>query len=215
MRSCLLLLVGAAVVFAAAGAVGARAATITDDVKFSATVPAVQTPPVDPVVGDFTITFDPTLDYVNETVGITGKSLNIALDSALAFSYSTNDGILRVGGIENGVSQIAGFTNDFFLDIGDISTTPLFFGLSYVQGTNQIFESDRTDGSVDVTPVPPGVPEPSTWAMMLIGFAVLGYVGYRRATARRLAGTPSADRRNGHSDTRVPSRPCGGENVVD
>jgi hypothetical protein len=32
---------------------------------------------------------------------------------------------------------------------------------------------------------PPGgstVPEPSTWAMMLVGFAGLGFVGYRRAT---------------------------------
>jgi PEP-CTERM motif len=28
-----------------------------------------------------------------------------------------------------------------------------------------------------------GVPEPSTWAMMLIGFAGLGYAGYRRARA--------------------------------
>jgi PEP-CTERM motif len=25
------------------------------------------------------------------------------------------------------------------------------------------------------------VPEPSTWAMMLIGFAGLGYAGYRRS----------------------------------
>ena len=25
------------------------------------------------------------------------------------------------------------------------------------------------------------VPEPSTWAMMLIGFASLGYLGYRQA----------------------------------
>ncbi len=25
-----------------------------------------------------------------------------------------------------------------------------------------------------------GVPEPSTWAMMLLGFAGLGFVGYRR-----------------------------------
>ena len=86
---------------------------------------------------------------------------------------------LRVGGIENGVSEIDGFTNDFFLDIGDISTTPLFFGLSYVQGKNQVFDSDRTGGSVDVTPVRPGVPEPSTWVMMLLGFAGLGVAGYR------------------------------------
>ena len=30
-----------------------------------------------------------------------------------------------------------------------------------------------------------GVPEPSTWAMMLLGFAGLGYVGYRRAREPR------------------------------
>jgi hypothetical protein len=32
-----------------------------------------------------------------------------------------------------------------------------------------------------VAGVPGGVPEPSTWAMMLLGFAGLGFVGYRRA----------------------------------
>ena len=29
------------------------------------------------------------------------------------------------------------------------------------------------------------VPEPSTWAMMLLGFAGLGFAGYRRAKAGR------------------------------
>jgi PEP-CTERM motif len=32
-----------------------------------------------------------------------------------------------------------------------------------------------------------GVPEPSTWAMMGLGFAALGYVGFRRRPASRLA----------------------------
>jgi PEP-CTERM motif len=31
------------------------------------------------------------------------------------------------------------------------------------------------------------VPEPATWAMMLIGFAALGYAGYRKASAGRAA----------------------------
>jgi hypothetical protein len=30
------------------------------------------------------------------------------------------------------------------------------------------------------------VPEPSTWAMMLIGFAGLGYAGYRRDRKTRV-----------------------------
>jgi PEP-CTERM motif len=33
-------------------------------------------------------------------------------------------------------------------------------------------------------PTPPGTPEPSTWAMMLLGFAGLGFAGYRRAARR-------------------------------
>ena len=33
----------------------------------------------------------------------------------------------------------------------------------------------------------PTVPEPSTWAMMLLGFAGLGFAGYRRARAGREA----------------------------
>ena len=31
------------------------------------------------------------------------------------------------------------------------------------------------------------VPEPSTWAMMLLGFAGLGFFGYRRTVKARIA----------------------------
>jgi hypothetical protein len=36
-------------------------------------------------------------------------------------------------------------------------------------------------------PVTPGVPEPSTWAMMLLGFAGVGYLTYRRRKAVAIA----------------------------
>ena len=39
-----------------------------------------------------------------------------------------------------------------------------------------------------ITAVPSAVPEPSTWAMMLLGFAGLGYAGYR-ASRRESAAT--------------------------
>jgi PEP-CTERM motif len=32
-----------------------------------------------------------------------------------------------------------------------------------------------------------GTPEPSTWAMMLLGFAGLGFAGYRKARGARAA----------------------------
>ena len=44
----------------------------------------------------------------------------------------------------------------------------------------------------DPTAIPPqpAVPEPSTWAMMLIGFAGLGYAGYRSRRGERPASAP-------------------------
>jgi PEP-CTERM motif len=41
------------------------------------------------------------------------------------------------------------------------------------------------DPSVGAT-VAPGVPEPSTWAMMILGFASVGYIAYRRRNNRAL-----------------------------
>ncbi len=45
--------------------------------------------------------------------------------------------------------------------------------------------ADPTDLVLGVTVVP--VPEPSTWALMLLGFGGLGYAAYRRATRRGAA----------------------------
>ena len=43
---------------------------------------------------------------------------------------------------------------------------------------------DIGTGGCDTPPGGSTVPEPSTWAMMLVGFAGLGFVGYRQATRR-------------------------------
>jgi hypothetical protein len=45
------------------------------------------------------------------------------------------------------------------------------------------------------------VPEPSTWAMMLIGFAGLGYAGYRKASGSNLTIESRTDSRRGHRTT--------------
>jgi PEP-CTERM motif len=48
--------------------------------------------------------------------------------------------------------------------------------VSFAGVANQIVFDDVTFGSVT-----PGVPEPSTWAMLMLGLAGLGLAGYRRA----------------------------------
>jgi fibro-slime domain-containing protein len=51
----------------------------------------------------------------------------------------------------------------------------------------ELFYADRNvvaaslNFSLDSTGITPTVPEPSTWAMMLLGFAGLGFAGYRKA----------------------------------
>jgi hypothetical protein len=42
-------------------------------------------------------------------------------------------------------------------------------------GSNASFNADFSSG------VSPGVPEPSTWALLLLGFAGIGFAGYRRS----------------------------------
>jgi hypothetical protein len=52
---------------------------------------------------------------------------------------------------------------------------------SQITFTNTNFENwyGFTLGVDGLAPPPPAVPEPSTWVMMLVGFAGLGYAGYR------------------------------------
>jgi hypothetical protein len=63
-----------------------------------------------------------------------------------------------------------------------------FFGASarqFVVGTNFRADSWTIGGAPTFTLVSGAVPEPSTWAMMLLGFAGLGYAGCRRGTLTR------------------------------
>ena len=87
-----------------------------------------------------------------------------------------------------------------------VSSSGQEFGFLYVDGTYttlSLSESLNTSavaindlgqilGSANPIPPPPpvSIPEPSTWAMMLIRFGGLGFVGYRRQR-QKLAGAAS------------------------
>jgi hypothetical protein len=189
------------------GAGAAKAALVNDLVTFTGlgiTSAFGQEVPTDPVFGSFTITFDPTLTHVDQTVGITLKSLNITVDSALSFDYSPTGNThgdadeLVVGGLQDGADKALispTVFNDFILHILTYSSTPTFQQVLYTTtsatpNTNLFFTDLPASGtgSVTVTPIiPSAVPEPSTWAMMLAGFAGLGFLGYRQTAKARVA----------------------------
>ena len=159
-----------------------------------------QSAPVDPVTGSFRITFDNTKTYVSDTADIHIQTLNIDLGSLLAFTFSPSGVMgqsspdeLVVGGLQDDPAhvQFSPASNDFWLFIQNVSTAATFDQVGYsqtsVNGDNLFFTNDHT-GSIGVTPViPSGVPEPSTWAMMLLGFAGFGYASFRRTSKPRLA----------------------------
>jgi PEP-CTERM motif len=86
------------------------------------------------------------------------------------------------------VSVIGSETQKPFLELRDNSGGRV--SRTLLEGTVTYFFTPSSSSIVDP---PPGsgitgtltIPEPSTWAMMLVGFAGLGYAGYRKANARR------------------------------
>jgi len=66
------------------------------------------------------------------------------------------------------------------LNPADVATS---FARAVLRQNGGVLRADGTIGTVSVS----AVPEASTWAMMLLGFAGLGFVGYRRATRSAIA----------------------------
>jgi hypothetical protein len=147
------------------------------------------TPPADPVIGSFTVTFDPALGViVNQTTGISVNNLNLSVGSPIAFSYSAaNTDELQIGGLNQGTGGLTEGVNDFLIDIFDASgATPFFGNLEYTIFATSIptgqFSSfgpaSRADGIVTVestaTPLPAALP------LFATGLAALGMFGWRR-----------------------------------
>lgn len=93
----------------------ALAAPITETISFSLSGfvdISGNTPPPDPLVtGSFTLNYDPSLTYDNDTTDITVHYLTgVTVDSALGFTYQ--NGYLEFGGIQNDADLVFSNTND-------------------------------------------------------------------------------------------------------
>ena len=64
-----------------------------------------------------------------------------------------------------------------------MSLTVNFFGGIAANGGTGYFSLEEAVSLSAPPVITPGTPEASTWAMMLLGFAGLGFAGYRKARA--------------------------------
>jgi hypothetical protein len=147
----------------------ASADTITETINFTASGfrdvnhPGVSVP-VDPVIGSFTITLDPTISTTSTTgTTITLNNINITLSAAAPFFFRyiapidipPEHGLLTVCSSAQpfpSCAVVAG-VNSFALLIGNFTSTPTSGVLDYAQSpTLALFTS--TTGSVSVVPGP-------------------------------------------------------------
>jgi hypothetical protein len=142
--------------------------------------------PVDPVELNFTVIFDPSAVIGSTTNGLTINSFSLpnppyssgfAYDGAGTLTVATYPGVDNCG---NPASSYCVFIDD----AAGASPVLSFFEQSTSSGGFWVAQTTTITASAITN-----VPEPSTWAMMLLGFAGLGYAGFRRR--QKLAGAAS------------------------
>ena len=191
----------AGVAFAALTA-SAHAAVIerTFDVTasdFNTLITGSPTPaPTDPVDLNFTLVFDPSVSVTSaSTSGLTINSFNLPNPPYwLAYTYDSVNNYLIIATYP-GVDSCANGTSSYCFTLYDSAgAAPFVYGAEQTTPSGGLWASNTV--SVTASPIG-GVPEPSTWALMLIGFGGLGWLALRKETsawsvrrARRIAALP-------------------------
>jgi hypothetical protein len=126
--------------------------------------------------------------HYNGTFTITSGATNF-LSGTFSDAVFGSGGALTLSASNPSPTQSVSFTSNViapdlisaFNRAASLSFTDVTPSAAVVLGTLRGFSSD-VSGDFSST-----VPEPSTWAMMLLGFVGLGYAGYRRAKTPRAA----------------------------
>jgi PEP-CTERM motif len=114
------------------------------------------------------------------SAALTGLTISVlGFPIAIPVDPTPNDVIFSFGGLTitlnqqiSDPSETAGITtNAIALDFDDFP-----FDSKIVRGSIAIAQSEAS-----IIGSTPSVPEPATWAMLLLGFAGLGYAGYRKS----------------------------------
>jgi hypothetical protein len=146
------------------------------------------------------------LTYTAVIEGPTGTvSVNVQAKGGVSGDIGTTDGsadlVIAGSGLNVEEAAVFGGSTSFSLNSDYVFETNSVYEVEMEAGMNPAISGS---GNAFVDPMftlPPGytlalspgignslppIPESSTWAMMLVGFAGLGFIGYRRAKARGL-----------------------------
>jgi PEP-CTERM motif len=131
-----------------------------------------------------------TITPHSATYGNLSGAVNLTLTTPLTKTWTDADGtfietLTTLTEVDRGRNQI-GFTFTGTVSGGDFTDAPATLDIDFTQagGPGNVVSASLTNfASTTVT----GTPEPATWAMMLIGFAGLGYAAVRRGSKNRTA----------------------------
>ena len=149
----------------------------TDFIDYSGHQPA----PISPVVGSFTVKFDPFGgDIVDSTANLHVNSLNLPNDSPFAFDFFQAADTITLGGLRCGVSGVCGGTDDFFIGFRNVTRHTLHldvigYSAFSLTGLRTSFWSTST-----AIYAMSAAPEPAVWTTVILGFAMLGVAVRRR-----------------------------------
>ena len=134
--------------------------------------------PVSRVRGSITIYYDQALNYSEDAPDVVRAKLNIPVDSPLSFNYSAANGLLQIGGSNAGTTAFSGLENDFLVEFNHVNTVnPSFSSLQYTTASGDRFTSFTgtyvNDGGSN------GIPEPTSWSLMIVGFGFIGVMARR------------------------------------
>lgn len=171
-------LLAAAAIALAAGS--ASAATVIREISFTAyAFEAYSGPlpaPTDPLTGVIRVTYDTDGDQDPTNVGLDVISFNFAgLPAQFAVYTSLGTSLYFGSGLTTGGGFAVGAPGSFGVTIDDLGGTPHLGYAQYVTdgGNYYTFKGDVMVASV---------PEPTTWMMLIAGFALAG-AGLRRRFA--------------------------------
>jgi hypothetical protein len=123
------------------------------------------------------------------TLSAASALAGFTVDSSLSGFQQNSFGTYTSGIGFNSKSQPSGVTDlQFFVaDLQPLSASSFLTGTSPPNQPKQAFftadvYANGSTGVVGANDPPTSVPEPSTWAMLMLGFAGIGFLAYRRRT---------------------------------